>query len=119
MLFVGVRNKYCSICARSENRNEIVHQGQLAICGAAVCYFVIYTGDKNDLFIQPIFKDSSKWNDIWLPKLIQVYKSCLAPEIILNRRGQNLKCKEPASILEAQEKRKQLFEEAHKTAREK
>ncbi|XP_018575090.1 uncharacterized protein LOC108913925 [Anoplophora glabripennis] len=75
-------------------------QGQLAITGRVICYFVIYTGDSNDLLIQKIASDKP-FIDNMFKKLETFYMDCLAPEIILNRRGRNLKCKDPTYILEA------------------
>ncbi|KAF2890773.1 hypothetical protein ILUMI_15400, partial [Ignelater luminosus] len=57
-------------------------QCQLAVTGAEICYFIVYTGDKNDIFIEEIKADKDIWNTIMLPKLIDFYVNCIAPNII-------------------------------------
>ncbi|XP_031333189.1 uncharacterized protein LOC116182985 [Photinus pyralis] len=82
-------------------------QGQLAITNVKKCFFIVYSGDDNELFVEEILKDSHLWNGTMLPKLMRFYLDCVAPEIILNRRGQNLKCVDPQYILDAQKEQKQ------------
>ncbi|KAF2882481.1 hypothetical protein ILUMI_23706 [Ignelater luminosus] len=77
-------------------------QGHLAITGAEIRYFIVYTGDKNDIFIEEIKADKDIWNTIMLPKLIDFYVNCIAPNIIENRPGRGLQWKDPPSIIEAQ-----------------
>ncbi|KAJ8916465.1 hypothetical protein NQ315_014682 [Exocentrus adspersus] len=77
-------------------------QGQLGITQRQLCYFVVYTGDYNNIFIEEIVFDDIFFRDM-VCKLIDFYENCLAPEIILNRRQRNLKCRDPPSILRAQE----------------
>ncbi|KAJ8974527.1 hypothetical protein NQ317_004592 [Molorchus minor] len=78
-------------------------QGQLAITKANKCYFIIYSGDQNNLFVEEIPRNDLFWQNI-LAKLTQFYVNCIAPQIILNRRGKKRKCKDPNSI-EAQKKK--------------
>lgn len=57
-------------------------------------------------------RDKRIWEEVMIPKLKEFYLNCLAPEIILNRRGKKLKCKDPDYIVKAQE-------ESHKRERQK
>ncbi|KAF2884822.1 hypothetical protein ILUMI_21355, partial [Ignelater luminosus] len=83
-------------------------QGQLAITGAHVCNFIVYTGEANELYIQQVKRDYEQWKSVWLPKLVTFFKECVAPEIVLNRRSRNLKCREdPEHIIQAQRKKEQ------------
>ncbi|KAF2882522.1 hypothetical protein ILUMI_23658 [Ignelater luminosus] len=82
-------------------------QGQLAITGAHVCNFIVYTGDANELYIQQVERDYEQWKSVWLPKLVTFFKECVAPEIVLNRRSRNLKCRDPELIIQAQRKKEQ------------
>ncbi|KAF2903737.1 hypothetical protein ILUMI_02445 [Ignelater luminosus] len=82
-------------------------QGQLAITGAHVCNFIVYTGDANELYIQQVERDYEQWKSVWLPKLVTFFKECVAPEIVLNRRSRNLKCRDPEHIIQAQRKKEQ------------
>ncbi|XP_049820539.1 uncharacterized protein LOC126264889 [Aethina tumida] len=81
-------------------------QGQLNIIGAKRCYFIVYSGPKNKILVEVFPKDEDFWINKMLPKLERFFLNCLGPEIILNRRGRNLKCLDPPYIREAQEKKK-------------
>ncbi|KAK5644984.1 hypothetical protein RI129_006284 [Pyrocoelia pectoralis] len=87
-------------------------QGQLNITKKNICYFVVYINDKIDLFVEKITKDSNFWEEKMLPKLIDFYTNCIAPEIILNNIGQGKRCKDPLNILNAikenEEKKKKM-----------
>ncbi|XP_031332165.1 uncharacterized protein LOC116162649 [Photinus pyralis] len=65
-------------------------QGQLAISGAKICHFVVYTGDNNDLFHEQVDFDERLWTERMLPKLIEFYLKCLAPNIVEKRAGKGL-----------------------------
>ncbi|KAF2888883.1 hypothetical protein ILUMI_17290 [Ignelater luminosus] len=106
------QERKCITCLEKDLQNKIrlrrnhdyffQIQGQLAITGAEICYFRVYTGDKNDIFIEEIKADKDIWNTIMLPKLIDFYVNCIAPNIIENRPGRGLQWKDPPSIIEAQ-----------------
>ena len=55
-------------------------QGQMAITKRPWCDFVIYT--EKGLSIERIDFDSTFWEKALLPKLIDFYDNCLAPEIV-------------------------------------
>ena len=55
-------------------------QGQMAVSGRLWCDFVIYT--PKDISIERINFDSDFWNKHLLPKLIDFYDNCIAPEIV-------------------------------------
>ena len=64
-------------------RNHVYYcqvQGQMAIGDRPWCDFVIHT--KTGLSIERIWFDSQFWNNQLLPKLIEFYDKCLAPEIV-------------------------------------
>ncbi|KAF2895165.1 hypothetical protein ILUMI_11008 [Ignelater luminosus] len=52
-------------------------------------------------------RDYEQWKSVWLPKLVTFFKECVAPEIVLNRRSRNLKCRDPEHIIQAQRKKEQ------------
>ncbi|XP_031333159.1 uncharacterized protein LOC116182246 [Photinus pyralis] len=100
-------NENGDICLKKTHNYYYQIQGQLAITNAKTCFFIVYSGDDNELFVQEVLKDSHLWNATMLPKLMRFYLECVAPEIILNRRGRNLKCVDPQYILDAQKEQKQ------------
>lgn len=55
-------------------------QGQLAICDRPWCDFVVYT--PKGLSVERINFDSNFWNNELLPKLLDFYNNCIAPEIV-------------------------------------
>lgn len=68
-------------------------QGQMAITERHWCDFIVYTG--KGLHVERIRFDSTFWNND-LPKLINFYDNCLAPEVVcpvhvLGMRIRNLK----------------------------
>ena len=55
-------------------------QGQLGISKRKWCYFIIFT--TKGLSVERIQFDTDFWNKDLLPKLVDFYNDCLAPEII-------------------------------------
>ena len=55
-------------------------QGQLGIGNKPWCDFVIYT--RRGLNVERIHFDQEFWNNRLLPKLIEFYDNCMAPEIV-------------------------------------
>ena len=55
-------------------------QGQMAISKRKLCDFIIFTTKR--LSVERIRFDSDFWNNELLPKLIDFYDNCLAPEIV-------------------------------------
>ncbi|CAH1170902.1 unnamed protein product [Phaedon cochleariae] len=76
-------------------------QGQLNIAQASKCYFIVYINDAIDLFVEEIEKDAKFWEEKMCPILIQFYKECIAPEIVMDNLGKGNKCIDPPFITEA------------------
>lgn len=55
-------------------------QGQMAITERSWCDFVIYT--EKGISVERIPFDAEFWNNKLLPKLIDFFDNCLAPEIV-------------------------------------
>lgn len=70
------------------------------------CYLIIYSGEKNPLYVEKIPRDENFWKEKMLQTLEKFYLFCMLPEIIEKRVVQGLRCKDPPYILAAQEKKK-------------
>ena len=55
-------------------------QGQMAVTGRSWCDFIIYT--EKGLAVERILFDDELWKTEMLPKLIDFFDNCLAPEIV-------------------------------------
>ena len=55
-------------------------QGQMALTERKWCDFVVYT--EKGICIERIEYDHFFWESVLLPKLINFYDNCLAPEIV-------------------------------------
>ncbi|KAJ8974550.1 hypothetical protein NQ317_000526 [Molorchus minor] len=55
------------------------------------------SGDQNNLFVEEIPRNDLFWQNI-LAKLTQFYVNCIAPQIILNRRGKKENVKIPTAL---------------------
>lgn len=82
---------FCSTLVQDANGEESLElkhthpyycqvQGQMAIMEREWCDFILYTGKA--INVERVTFDSDFWNNKLLPKLIDFYDNCLAPEIV-------------------------------------
>ncbi|CAH1163408.1 unnamed protein product [Phaedon cochleariae] len=76
-------------------------QGQLNIARKSKCYFIVYINDAIDLFVEEIERDAKLWEEKMCPLLVQFYKECICPEIIMDNIGKGRRCNDPPFISEA------------------
>lgn len=85
-------------------------QGQLNITGRENCKFVIYSGDRNPLYVEDIPRDQTLWENVMVPQLERFYLECVLPEIVRRHIPKGINCIDPPYILEAKRKKENTQE---------
>lgn len=70
-------------------------QGQLHICKKGICYFIIFNNKETPVFIFKIERSNLFWEKHMRDHLINFYKKCVLPIIVLRRIQKGCKCREP------------------------
>lgn len=80
-------------------------QGQMHITRRKYCLFVLWT--RKGLKYEKVDVDDSFWNNIMKQKLQDFYFDCMLPELVDPRFTRSMEIRDPLSILQAMQKKKE------------